>query len=669
MKLILILCTVFVSVLKAEKQMLFDKSFKGSTYLGKFEKKDGVIKVKIPSGKAWPSFGILSNKPIDLYNFANVAAEIKNLSSKDQTFFLTVKDSDGKKTVGSGIIKAGQKSTVTTILKRKDESWNNIELFGIRTAPWMEKSSEPANLRKVKSISIALQYTSKPLHFEVHSINVGGEYTGQSKPPTPFFPMIDQFGQYKHKFWDGKVKSAKDLMKAKKQESFKPLFANKYGSFESDKTFPAKGAFYVTKKDGKWLLIDPEGKPFYSMGMNSVNFSRATPYSKREKWFDIPANSPRIQKNTRKVFFGFYKGKKFSTVDFLHWNLERKYGNDYKDQLVERTLKRFRAWGVNTVGAWSEGSLYARNVPYTVILHPWSPGLKSSMGFYGAFPDVFHKSFALNVEKKIQNIDKKILKDPYCIGIFIHNELPWGNATDLARWTLGSKANQPAKQVFVADLKKQFSTIAELNKKWGSKFDSWDQLLKNPASVPYNRAFKELTAFSQKYADTYFKTCRDLIRKNAPRRLYLGSRFAQNNEVASAAAVKYCDVVSANLYYPHTGIGGYKLPGQKKDAAPIIIGEFHYGAKDRGFAKGLRGGETQKERNAMVAEYIKSCMKHPGFVGSHWFQMYDQPVSGRVLDGENYHVGFVDITDTPYKGLINTLKKVMSEGKTHYLNK
>jgi hypothetical protein len=34
-------------------------------------------------------------------------------------------------------------------------------------------------------------------------------------------------------------------------------------------------------------------------------------------------------------------------------------------------------------------------------------------------------------------------------------------------------------------------------------------------------------------------------------------------------------------------------------------------------------------------------------VGTHWFQFYDQPSSGR-FDGENYQTGFLDITDTPY---------------------
>jgi hypothetical protein len=30
-------------------------------------------------------------------------------------------------------------------------------------------------------------------------------------------------------------------------------------------------------------------------------------------------------------------------------------------------------------------------------------------------------------------------------------------------------------------------------------------------------------------------------------------------------------------------------------------------------------------------------MDHPSFVGAHWFQYTDQPLTGRTLDGENYN--------------------------------
>ncbi len=41
----------------------------------------------------------------------------------------------------------------------------------------------------------------------------------------------------------------------------------------------------------------------------------------------------------------------------------------------------------------------------------------------------------------------------------------------------------------------------------------------------------------------------------------------------------------------------------------------------------------------------------------HWFQFFDQPASGRLLDGENGHFGLVGITDVPYQGFIEQARK------------
>jgi para-nitrobenzyl esterase len=47
---------------------------------------------------------------------------------------------------------------------------------------------------------------------------------------------------------------------------------------------------------------------------------------------------------------------------------------------------------------------------------------------------------------------------------------------------------------------------------------------------------------------------------------------------------------------------------------------------------------------------VEGALRHPLFVGSHWFQYRDQPLVGRG-DGENYQIGFVDVCDRPYAQL------------------
>jgi hypothetical protein len=42
-------------------------------------------------------------------------------------------------------------------------------------------------------------------------------------------------------------------------------------------------------------------------------------------------------------------------------------------------------------------------------------------------------------------------------------------------------------------------------------------------------------------------------------------------------------------------------------------------------------------------------IRNPWFVGAHWFQYVDSPLTGRSYDGENYNVGFVSVADIPYR--------------------
>ena len=88
---------------------------------------------------------------------------------------------------------------------------------------------------------------------------------------------------------------------------------------------------------------------------------------------------------------------------------------------------------------------------------------------------------------------------------------------------------------------------------------------------------------------------------------------------------------------------------------------FHFGASDSGlFHPGLLHAADQKDRARMYKEYMESVIDNPYFVGAHWFQYIDSPITGRALDGENYNVGFVSVTDTPYQEMIEAAYELNS---------
>ncbi|MEO8350288.1 MAG: beta-galactosidase, partial [Chthoniobacteraceae bacterium] len=249
--------------------------------------------------------------------------------------------------------------------------------------------------------------------------------------------------------------------------------------------------------------------------------------------------------------------------------------------------------------------------------------------------------------------------DPWCIGYFVDNELSWGDETSLALATLVSPAEQKAKQIFIADLKKKYETIEALNKAWKADHASWEALLSSTKAPDFESAQPDLEAFYEKIADTYFRSIREVLKEFAPNHLYLGCRFMSGvlNAVVANASARHCDVVSFNAYARNLTASLPEL--EQAGDKPYIIGEFHFGALDRGlFHTGLIPVENQAERAKAFTDYVTVCLTHPNIVGCHWFQYTDSPTTGRLWDGENYQIGFTDVCDTPYAELIEASRAI-----------
>jgi hypothetical protein len=179
------------------------------------------------------------------------------------------------------------------------------------------------------------------------------------------------------------------------------------------------------------------------------------------------------------------------------------------------------------------------------------------------------------------------------------------------------------------------------------------------------KAEQDLVSFNKKTIEQYFKVCRESIKAVAPNNLYLGCRFNSVNAMVDEAASKYCDVVSYNPYYRSVA----DFTTKSRADVPLMIGEFHFGALDRGmFHTGLQGMANQKDRAMAYRRYVEGALRHPQMVGCHWFQYTDQPTTGRSFDGENYQIGFVDICDTPYPEMIEAARAIGAEMYSYRLN-
>ena len=487
-----------------------------------------------------------------------------------------------------------------------------------------------------------------------------------------FFPFIDKYGQFKFKEWKNKVHSDADLQKQKELE-LKDIEAhpgsgewNKYGGWEKGPQLEATGRFRVQKYNGKWWMVDPEGKLFWSHGVVRVTPSSAvTPLDGREFYFEnLPGKDDEFALfyTTKDELLAPYYTKRGlkKTYDFSAANIYRKYGKNWRSEYADMAHKRLKSWGLNTIANSSDRFIYSQNkTPFIERLETRGPSFTGSKGWW-PICDPFDPEFRSYLRSELES-RKSEFTNPWCIGLFVDNEHHWGNPEFIGKCTLMSPSTLKAKGVFVSDLRNKYKTIDALNKAWKSKYADWNDIL-NSTDVPAGADKSDLASFSAKVIDTYFKTIRDEIKSFDPKLLYMGCRFAGANpmEMILGIAEKYCDVISYNIY--KFRLDNFKLP--KGIDKPVIIGEFHFGAvSDTGkFNPTLVFAKDQDTRAKCYKQYVRDSLEHPNIIGTHWHQFSDQATTGR-FDGENFQVGFTDVCDTPYSETIDALREM---GKNLY---
>lgn len=481
-----------------------------------------------------------------------------------------------------------------------------------------------------------------------------------------FFPFIDRYGQFIHKNWRNKVHSDADLKKRTEEENayYKnipdiPDSDDFMGRVLPGRKFEATGRFRTQKVDGKWFFITPQGNLFWSFGVNTVGMYAPTCVSERENYF-ADAFDPKYTSRSNQIRH-LYK-KPYNVFHFEHRNMELKYGANWRSLYGEIVGKRARKWGVNTLGCWTQGFVFKKaKVPYTASVSlPIQCRIKTK-GYLSQYwqdaPDYFDPQLEANSIERVKKL-KEYIDDPYCLGVFVDNELPWQSKTlVLPKALLQSPADQPAKIKFREMLREKYKDIDALNKAWNAPYKDFDDFLRRDSFVPATKAAEaDMLAFEEKFYDAYFRICKNAIKTVSPDTLYISCRFAWKNELVCKAATRYADVVAYNWYKDDASKLAHPEDSLDK---PIIIGEYHFGNQDAGvFGGGLRPRATMKDRIKANNKYVKSALKNPSIVGVHWFRWSDQVASGRSGDGENYCVGMVDICDTPVYEFTDSLRNL-----------
>jgi hypothetical protein len=622
---------------------------------------EGRLTVEFTPGNSTSIIAFLPEQSIwDGSDYRFILCEVENLGPVPRLVELGTVGYD--LTQGATIIAPGEKKSVKAVIYRTDHPSHIDELFPVMHGKpdgilrgWMASTSD-----SISGIKLLFPEIKPHEKVRIGKIWLEEPYVLYTKEELKerYFPFVDRYGQFMFDEWPTKIhteEELKDYHSLEAQEladSAEPSEWNKYGGWANGPQLEATGRFRVEKMNGKWWFVDPEGRLFWSHGMDCVEFGiqSRTRITGREHYFQyLPgAADPENELYTYTVS----GGDTIKWLSFHTLNLFRIYGTEWRAISHNRLHARFRHWGMNTIGNWSDNRIFLqRKTPYVLTAYSRKTGLISD-----PYADGFREDLISILRSRQEEIG-----DPWCLGVFIDNELKWGVkwGPKIPEQLLTAPPDQPAKLELIDFLRSKYRDIHQLNQQWGTEFTEWSDLGANQHMIP--GAQNDMREFMKKFTSRYYALCREAVKEVDPEMLYLGCRMdfhlypedTSLNYIIRIAA-EYCDVVSFNRYrYTCSGL----VPPDGADY-PIIIGEFHFGSLETGLLQpGLRYAADPDERAMFYEHYVRSALRNPYLVGTHWFQLADQAVTGRP-DGENYQAGFLTVGDVPQQEIISVSRKL-----------
>ncbi|MDP3000964.1 MAG: hypothetical protein Q8N47_26010 [Bryobacterales bacterium] len=561
----------------------------------------------------WALKDLNPNLPADWTGYDFLVLEMR--ASSPQRFFLTFYGSDGVERRQVHPLANVWIRAAVPLQYYRQPNRAGFDLASVGKVPrnsfWISTGGVYGALNSVEAIGVTMQTPLGRPTLEIRSVGLSKKDPGSDILDQK--PVVDEFGQWIPADWPGKMKSLDQIRKewAAEEASLRAGefgYCN-YGGYLNTKA-KATGFFRVEQVDGRWWFVDPDGHLFFSSSSTGMGSGGGDARLQgREDYFRAMPPVEATPEAGRRPQTGFYA-----------WNLARRHGAESKTKWIELAIRRLESWGLNTIGNWSDSRLWdARKKAYVVNLRGW--GMETG---YMGMPDVFSDEFPKVADKAAAEQCAPRKSDPYLLGYFIANEPPWPGRESLVLDVILERppsAIQREAKAFLAD-----SDTPERRKQF------------------IYRAF-----------DKYLEVINAAIRRHDPNHLNLGLRFGGGVPPAEMLrASKAFDVYSMNVYSTSVNVKVmeeiYRVTGR-----PIIVGEFHFGVPGRGLAAGLVQVRDQAERGVAYRYYVEQAASFPAFIGSSWFQWVDQPATGR-MDGENYNIGLVDVTDRPYRELIDAMK-------------
>jgi hypothetical protein len=395
----------------------------------------------------------------------------------------------------------------------------------------------------------------------------------------------------------------------------------------------ASGQWKTVARDGIHWIQTPDGRLFYSKGVNIVTGGAESEKSKRKQ--------------------AFYWANFHRTIE--EWR---------------RTVgAQLLGWGFNTRGGWSDPSPDI-DLALTVDLEL---GRNSKFHWFDPFDPAMEQQTLEHARK----LTAPYRNDPRLLGYFSDNEVGWWNSP-LFSWYLQKGWDNHTKRVLWQLLYNHYGGQWDrLLTDWvvESSLSSFEDLKIADAKLQLRAGGKGIQLvdrFMYLCASRYYSLMAKALRQAHPGALVLGDRLPlYYHQDAVRAMGDNVDIISTNynVDVPDGWVAPYYFEGLRRlTDKPVMITEFFFAAEENRSGNRnetarsahpkpghLMTVETQAQRAWGTANALRNFARFPNVVGTHWFQYCDEPMGGRE-DGEDYNMGLIDTSNCPYEAVTEAFR-------------
>lgn len=341
-------------------------------------------------------------------------------------------------------------------------------------------------------------------------------------------------------------------------------------------TFPATGWFHTAEKNGRQYFVTPEGNAYIAIGANHI--SKFLQRKGSEEFIannggDLPSACSAMR----------------CKLGDLHLNAGEAYSADFEE---------------------------FRDLPYIANIHYPFGG---KFGF-----DVFDKETMSKLASSFTEEAQKFANDKRILGITLIDLPIWD--TRRVNFYRDLKLASAGKQAYLKFIQKNYASIEQLNKAYGTAFDSYNAISSKGISKKNLITKKDDDAFLGLVAEEFYRMARVAVKTGAPNHMFFGERYVLRmypDEVIKVVG-KYVDVFCTQAlilspqrppewqYFQEDGYD-HEYSLTKKPmividwAAPFSTGESY--DNWNGFIK------NEKEASDDAAKWLTDAFQKPYMIG------------------------------------------------------